>query len=165
LLNRLETQQAELKAYYERQPEPLRRAAQYLPHLDEYSEILSQSVQIFACMAVEAFLNYYGVVRLGEDVYYRLHERHSIHKKLATLLRVCDATNLPRDSELAQLVRRMFERRNDLVHPKARELQEEVVLGQELSLLTRARDAAKDAQRFGQLFCQYSPGVHVSEFK
>jgi hypothetical protein len=53
-------------------------------------DLLSDAVKIFSAMAVGAFLNYYGVVRLGEDECASHFERLGLVPKLRTLLLVCD---------------------------------------------------------------------------
>ncbi len=55
----------------------------------ENMQILSVSVEIFCCMSVEAFLNFYGVVRLGEEFFKRNYERLGITQKLEALLATC----------------------------------------------------------------------------
>ncbi len=82
---------------------------------------LSDSVIIFSAMAVEAFLNLYGVVRLGEDNYKRLFERLGAVPKLQTLLLVCDSLSIPNNDPLVATVKNIAERRNRLVHPKSSE--------------------------------------------
>jgi hypothetical protein len=46
-------------------------------------DFLSDSVLIFSVMAVESFLNYYGVVRFGEPEYKRNFERLGLVPKLS----------------------------------------------------------------------------------
>jgi len=83
--------------------------------------LLSDSTVVFAAMAVESFLNVYGVVRLGEAFYARHYERLNIGSKLAAILATCCSTLITADDEISQVVNRLFERRNALVHPKTRE--------------------------------------------
>jgi len=51
---------------------------------------LSDSVMLFAAIAVEAFINYYGVRRLSEKQFSRHVERLSSQRKLELLLLICD---------------------------------------------------------------------------
>ena len=88
----------------------------------EHASALATAVEIYAAMSVEAFLNFYGVVRLGEAVFRDNLQRVGVTEKLTLLLAMCDGVELERDSELWRTVRGLFDRRNALVHPKAREL-------------------------------------------
>lgn len=84
-------------------------------------DLLSDSVKIFSAMAVEAFLNYYGVVRLGEAEYAVNFERLPLIPKLRTLLLVCDSLSITESDPLIKLLKSISERRNSLLHPKAHE--------------------------------------------
>src|SRR6266404_3486067 len=57
-------------------------------------DLLSDSVLIFSAMAVEGFLNYYGVVRMGEAEFTRNFERLGIIAKLRAELLFCDSIRL-----------------------------------------------------------------------
>lgn len=85
-------------------------------------DLLSDSVIIFCAMAVEGFLNYYGVVRLGEPEYVTHFERLGLVPKIRALLLVCDSLSVARVDPLVTVLSRIAERRNSLVHPKAKEL-------------------------------------------
>lgn len=80
------------------------------------------SVIIFSCMAIEGFLNAYGVRRLTEDFYRINIERLGISEKLAVLVCITSARLILRDHALMCDVRQLFDMRNALVHPKAREV-------------------------------------------
>ena len=80
----------------------------------------SMIVHLLACMAVEAFLNHYGVVRMTEEFFRKNCERLSPAQKTALLLLTSTGQPLADDAELLKLVRRMFELRNSFVHPKAK---------------------------------------------
>lgn len=98
----------------------------YIDHLirdDAWQlEALCIATQFFSCMAVEAFLNFYGVNRLGEKYYKHNLERLGISEKLKILITICTQEIIEDQDEIVQLVRRMFDRRNSLAHPKAKEL-------------------------------------------
>lgn len=81
---------------------------------------LSDCVVIFAAMAVEAYLNFFGVTCLGEDTFAPF-ERRGPEKKLTSLLRNCAGVELEGDGALRLVVRRIACRRNALVHPQAAE--------------------------------------------
>lgn len=124
--------------------------------VDALNEIhlLSTSTVIFAAMAVESFLNVYGVVRLGESFYARHYERLGIGSKLATILGTCCNTLITTDDEISKVVSRLSERRNALVHPKTREVKKgRRHSGPKLKPpFDVARSAVKDMERFIELF-------------
>ena len=72
-------------------------------------------------MSVGAFLNLYGVCRLGEKFYKRNLERSGIVAKLQMLLASCDGILLPADAEITTLLTKISQKRNQLVHPKSHE--------------------------------------------
>ncbi|HSI23980.1 MAG TPA: hypothetical protein VK959_13275 [Methylophilaceae bacterium] len=82
---------------------------------------LSDSVRIFSAMAVEGFLNYYGVVRLGEEAFNTHFERIGLVPKLRALLLVCDSISVSTSDRLVLLLEQVANGRNALVHPKAKE--------------------------------------------
>ncbi|MDP1682471.1 MAG: hypothetical protein Q8L39_11950 [Burkholderiales bacterium] len=85
-------------------------------------DLLTDSVKIFSAMAVEGFLNFYGVVRLGESDYVSHFERLGLVPKIRVLLLVCDSLSIAKLHPLVTVLGRIAERRNSLVHPKAKEL-------------------------------------------
>lgn len=85
-------------------------------------DMLSDSVRIFTAMAVESFLNFYGVVRLGQTPFDSFIERLSPYKKLEALLQICDGVTINQSLPIAETVNKIAQRRNDLVHPKAKEV-------------------------------------------
>ncbi len=82
---------------------------------------LSDSVKIFSAMAVEAFVNFYGVFRLGEAEFARRVDHLKLPKKLRLLLHVSDQIELAADDPLSSALISLVRHRNDLVHPKAKE--------------------------------------------
>lgn len=116
--------------------------------------LLADATVVFAAMAVESFLNVYGVVRLGETFYARHYERLGIVSKLAAVLGACCSTLITPEDEISQVVSRLFERRNALVHPKTREVRaERRHSGAKLQpLRDAARAAVQDMERFIDLF-------------
>jgi hypothetical protein len=82
---------------------------------------LCDVVRIFAALAVEGFLNYYGVVRLGEDAFNTHFERLGIVPKLRALLLVCDAISISTNDPLVRALVSVANARNSLAHPKAKE--------------------------------------------
>jgi hypothetical protein len=84
-------------------------------------DYLSDSSIIFAALAVEAFVNFYGAVRISDVAYEARFERLSVKPKLMRLLQATDALTLEDDHTLITLALRIASRRNRLVHPKAKE--------------------------------------------
>lgn len=102
-------------------------------------------------MAVEAFINFYGVVRIGEDDYQRLFERLGAIPKLQTLLFVCDSLSVSTKDPLIKLLERITIRRNELAHPKTRETKG-YVLGEKRpgsSVPESAQEAVQDMKVLG----------------
>ena len=77
---------------------------------------------LFACMSIEAFINHYGVKRLGETFYKRFIERFGITEKIAVLVLICSQKIIEQHSPIITKARNLFDTRNRLVHPKAREI-------------------------------------------
>jgi hypothetical protein len=97
------------------------------PELEALSferDFLCDLVLLSSAMSVEAFLNYYGVVRLGEAEFNRHFERLGITRKLRALLLFCDSIRLADDDPLLIAVDKIAKIRNALVHPKTKELTE-----------------------------------------
>lgn len=128
------------------------------PELLEEYRFFGSAAVVYAAMAVEGFLNYYGVKRLGEDFYRENFERLSAHRKLAAVVASCTGHLLPDKAELVAIIRRLAERRNALVHPKARELKPK---RQRRNAPTAppepAEDSVRDMERFFELFTQLDP--------
>lgn len=80
------------------------------------------SLIVFACMAFEGFVNYYGVKKLGQSFYKRNIERLGITEKLSAILAICGGILIEPTSTLIQNARSLFDKRNSLVHPKTKEI-------------------------------------------
>jgi len=124
---------------------------------DEYRFLRTATV-VFAAMAVEGFLNYYGVKRLGEDFYSANFERLSLAQKVSALLATCAAQLLSNDAELIAVTKRLAEARNALVHPKSREARR--ASGGPLPLAAQAdlpHESVENMERFFTLFGEVDP--------
>ena len=131
---------------------------EYLTMKDrEKLEVLSVTVEILCCMSVEAFLNFYGIVRLGDEFYRRNYERLGITEKLAALLATCQNVLLPEKTEIANVARKMFDRRNNLVHPKSKSITHKVPehLTQAIDSIVEAKNRVEDMKEFFNLFKDY----------
>ncbi|WP_435627528.1 hypothetical protein [Candidatus Ferrigenium straubiae] len=85
-------------------------------------KFVSDSIRIYAAMAVEGFLNFYGVVRLGEEEFTCHFEKLGLIPKLRLLLLICDSISISNTDPLVKPLEHIAASRNSLVHPKAREI-------------------------------------------
>jgi hypothetical protein len=129
----------------------------------EFSQLneFSTATQIFSCMAIESFLNFYGVNQLGEDFYKRNFERLSSNQKPEALIAVSVHLSLEKDDEICKVVRRMFDQRNRLVHPKAKQIEAdseriEIIFGTD-NPVSDAKKMVDDMRLFFDLFRKLDP--------
>lgn len=118
----------------------------------------SDSIRVYAAMAVEGFLNWYGVLRLGADVFNSQFERLGLVPKLQALLLVCDAVVLEKNDPLVQALERVAATRNALVHPKAKEFDPADPLAPPKgNFCDAANGAAENMQLFFEAFVEAVP--------
>jgi hypothetical protein len=110
----------------------------------------SDSVRIYAAMAAEGYLNFYGVLRLGQAVFDDHFERLGLVPKVRRLLLVCDGVQIGKNDALVLLLDRLAQGRNALVHPKARELDGRPA--QYRPTATKLPDVAREAARNMEAF-------------
>jgi len=127
------------------------------------SQMYSRAIQVFALLAVEAFLNEYGYLRLGQAVFEKKYEPLGIAKKLTnTLSEVLGSFD--ETSEIVAVVRKLGERRNRLVHPRP-ELTALTEGGATVQTAGRvpsadpgsAEAAVQEIERFFELFVKLDP--------
>jgi len=123
MLLALEQMAAEVVAEF---PGPLDKSIDGDAHPELFAKVrhrdaLSDSVKIFAAMGIEGFVNFYGVVRLGQDIFDEHFERMPIHQKLLRLLIVCENIRMRKSHPLLKHSSWIAAARNDLLHPKAKE--------------------------------------------
>lgn len=123
--------------------------------------MLSDTAIVFAAMAVEGFLNLYGVVRMGEQVYVEHFERLGVVPKLRQLLLLCDGIVVERNDPLVLLLDSVAQRRNELVHPKAREAGGDGSAPERWKrpVLDAAEESVKSMQSFFKQFQAIVPGA------
>lgn len=92
-------------------------------HNDAYRAAIS--CHLYACMALEGFLNLYGVRRLGENFYQKNLERLGITEKLALIGVCCSQWDIDEQPDVAKDFRDLFDARNRLVHPKTKEFRQD----------------------------------------
>jgi len=80
-------------------------------------QMYSRAVQVFAFLSVEAFLNEYGYLRLGQQVL-RKHSSMNATKKVTRILAEAIGYEVDENAEIARLVKSLSQRRNVLVHPR-----------------------------------------------
>jgi hypothetical protein len=125
--------------------------------IDEYRFLRTATV-VFAAMAVEGFLNYYGVKRLGEGFYNANYERLSLPKKVGALIETCTGNLLANSSELVAVTKRLAEARNALVHPKSREALKSQAKRLPITALAKLpQESVGDMERFFILFGEADP--------
>ena len=77
---------------------------------------------LFSCIAIEGFLNYYGVRRMDEPFFKKNMERMGITEKLALVIAACCQKRLDEDDEILKEIRWLFDERNSLIHPKSKDI-------------------------------------------
>jgi hypothetical protein len=114
-------------------------------------DLLSDSVRIFTAMSVESFLNLYGVVRLGQTPFDVFVERLSQPKKLQALLDICHGIRVDQGSAITRTVIKIAQRRNDLVHPKVKEVVGEITQTDKDTAIEAVQDMATFYQQWTRL--------------
>ena len=160
---KLEAKEKELQEEYSGYGVADFKIAIYSATQKEFNQLneFSTATQIFSCMAIESFLNFYGVNQLGEDFYKRNFERLSPNQKLEALIAIAVHLSLEKEDEICKVVRRMFDQRNRLVHPKAKQIKAdseriEIVFGTN-NPVSDARKMVDDMRLFFDLFRKLDP--------
>lgn len=127
--------------------------------LNRKRDRLSDSVTIFAAFAVEGFLNFYGVVRLGESVFNEHFERLGLVSKLRLLLLICDSISVSKEDPLVRTLVQLANGRNSLSHPKSKEYSPLLPAEERPSVLIpkAARDAVTNMKSFFAQFVALVP--------
>jgi len=73
-------------------------------------DMLSDSVKIFTAMSIEAFINFYGVLALGEAGF--TFEKIGLIPKLKKLLEIGAGVAVPPDHKILNTIERIADRRN-----------------------------------------------------
>lgn len=121
--------------------------------------LYAHSCQVLACLAVEAFLNFYGSQRLGDERFKHSLERCSPEHKIRSLLMFCGGKWLEKDDELLKLTKKIKERRDQLVHAKSAALRgrDERKHAALMPEANAARQAVQECDRFLALFREADP--------
>jgi hypothetical protein len=123
--------------------------------------LLVDSIKIFSAMSVEAFLNFYGVLRLGHAGFDAKFERLGPIDKLKKLFELCDNIKLTNNDSIVQVVKRIAERRNELVHPNTEEVTSALRIKNNVNnnIPDSARESVADMVYFFNEFSRLCPGV------
>jgi hypothetical protein len=78
---------------------------------------------VWTCTTIEAFLNEEGVAWVGERFFKENLERRSMRQKVELIYALKYGVRLGDWGDKLRYVSRLFQVRNDIVHPKAREIQ------------------------------------------
>jgi hypothetical protein len=116
---------------------------------------------VFAAMAVESFVNYFGVQCLGEKAYVTEFGRSGVERKFRALADRSADLKLADDHEAIHLLRLIMKRRHDLVHPKAREVPPETdpTSWPANPLVDRTARAVADCHRFFEVVAELLPNA------
>ena len=131
--------------------------AVYPRELLEECRFFADATVLFAAVAIESFVNFYGTVRLGEKFNSKHFERQGALQKLAAVLATCLGQLVSADDEIASTMLRVYEHRNRLVHPKTREFKAEKEWPPRDSRFSNARECVRDMERFFDLFLELDP--------
>ncbi len=126
------------------------------------------STVLLSALAVEAFLNTYGVVRLRQRFFDDNVERLNIDKKVTFLALVSTNRLLEPTDLIVVATRRLFRERNGIAHPKSKEVKaaewEAAVTAESrkgTDALTGARDALLDMRTIFREFLIFDPNASI----
>ena len=123
----------------------------------------STSAILFSALAVEAFLNTYGVIRMGEAYYQEHVERLSPKTKVSVITLAVAERLLEPSDEVLRAVDVVFKARNKVAHPKTEQADlydSHALLAKEASakrVVTRARESVQAMDRFFEEFSTIVP--------
>jgi hypothetical protein len=122
--------------------------------------LFTTAAVVLSAMAAEAFLNFYGVKRLGREVYENHFERLGLVPKVTRIIETCCGVRLDDDAEIVSVARALSEARNRLAHPKTREVGSAAGSSHVSPVrhpLDVARESVANMNRFFQLFASFDP--------
>ncbi|HEY0299953.1 MAG TPA: hypothetical protein VGC36_01365 [Rhizomicrobium sp.] len=123
---------------------------------------LASSVTLFSAMSVEAFLNLFGVVSLGETVHNQLFQRMTpASRKLTALLLVGAQLSPKPNDELLQVFAAIVTRRHDLVHPVAVDAHSSTFSADGVTFEESVHRAWADCRQFFKLFGDAVPAARI----
>ena len=111
---------------------------------------------VLSAMAAEAFLNFYGVKRMGQASYEVHYERLGLVPKVTGIIETCCGVLLDNDAEIVSVARALSEARNRLAHSKTREGGSSH-FSPMIHPLEAARESVASMNQFFQLFASFDP--------
>lgn len=123
LLKQLEELAAEIHEKWPKDVTAITDETKYpeLWNLTRIRDRTSDTTRIYAAMAVEGFLNFYGVLRLGQKVFDNHFERLGPIQKLQRLILISESIVITQQHLLVKTLESIAKDRNSLMHPKALE--------------------------------------------
>jgi hypothetical protein len=122
--------------------------------------LFTTAAVVLSAMAVEAFLNFYGVKRMGQTFYELHYERLGLVRKVTGIVAMCCGLLLDDDAEIVSVARALSKARNRLAHPKTREVRPEAGSSHFSPMkhpLETARESVANMNLFFQLFAAFDP--------
>src|SRR4029077_2692729 len=122
--------------------------------------LFTAAAAVLSAMAAEAFLNFYGVKRMGQKVYENHLERLGLVPKVTGIIETCCGVRLRDDAEIVSVARALSEARNRLAHPKTREVGSAAGSSHVSPVrhpLDVARESVANMNQFFQLFASFDP--------
>jgi hypothetical protein len=98
-------------------------------NLDRYLEIsiYNDLFIILGCAMIELWVNSFGIHLLNEDYYHKNIERMGIIEKIKILIAIHKKEEIDDNNEIIKDIRKLFDSRNRLVHPKAKRFKESLI--------------------------------------
>jgi hypothetical protein len=83
---------------------------------------------ILGCAMIELWVNSFGIHLLTEDYYHKNIERMGIVEKIKVLFAIHKREEIDDNNEIIKNIRKLFDWRNSLVHPKAKKLSRKTLI-------------------------------------
>jgi len=86
-----------------------------------YYRTMSSAISaiIFQAFSVEAYMNFYGAIKLGDNVFKNHYDRISILDKIIIIPRIATGRDFPKGDNIYGLIKKLFKHRDMLVHYKS----------------------------------------------
>jgi hypothetical protein len=109
----------------------------------------SITVEIYCFLAVESYINGYGIRRMGQS-YYKCKKK-CISYKIKVLLDMDEQIDASYKKKILKLIKRIFNRRNQIVHPSAEEITDIEELPPPISDIRSAQKQVSNMKKFFNL--------------
>ncbi|MBU0634687.1 MAG: hypothetical protein KKB82_08055 [Candidatus Omnitrophica bacterium] len=116
---------------------------------------------LYLCMSIEGFLNFYGTRRLSEKYYKRNIEKMRITEKLSNIFLSCCSVVIDPDDVMLIKLRKLFDVRNSLVHPKTKEIAQKNMNNfiQAHPARYKIKEYFKDGECIIDMICGFDPSI------